>query len=159
GVRPFGPAARGLVDLVGEDRDRRRDGDVLDAEEVERVLPVQAGRRDPGAGQPVERDVVEYLVPGQVADGMPGEGIRDVGVAGRVVVDHPGGQADGGVRDPVERLRLRDHLYPVADALRIEEVQLFVRAAFLGGQASRRPVAGPQDVARERRRYLRGDDA
>ncbi len=95
GVGPLGPAARGPVDLLMEDGDGGRDGHVLDAEEVERVLPVQPGRGNPGVRQPVECDVVQDFVPGQVADGVPGEGVRDVLVAGRVVVDHPGGQADG----------------------------------------------------------------
>ena len=131
----------------------------LDAEEVERVLPVQPGRGNRGVRQPVERDVVQDLVPGQVADRVPRDGVGDVGVAGRVVVEHPGGQPDGRVRDPVERLRLGDHFDPVAEALRVEEVQLLVGALLLSGQARRRRAAGPQDVTREYRGDIGRDDA
>src|SRR5215216_5466560 len=41
GVGLLGPAPRGLVELVGEDAHRRRDGDALDVEEAEGVLPVE----------------------------------------------------------------------------------------------------------------------
>src|SRR5579875_3058840 len=75
GVGPLGPAARDLVDLVREGAHRGRDRDALDVEEADRVLPVQAGGGNPGVRQPVERDVVQDLVPGQVADGMSGEGV------------------------------------------------------------------------------------
>ena len=66
GIRAFGPASRGLVELVGEDADGERDRDGLGVEEVRLVLPVQAGRGNPGVGQPVERDVVEDVVSGEV---------------------------------------------------------------------------------------------
>ena len=74
GVGPLGPAARGLVDLLGEDGDGGRDGYALDPEEVVGILPVQPGRGNRSVRQPVEREVVQDLVPGQVADGVPGEG-------------------------------------------------------------------------------------
>jgi hypothetical protein len=47
GVGALGPAARGLVELVGEDTDGKRDRDGLGVEEVGLVLPVQAGRGKP----------------------------------------------------------------------------------------------------------------
>jgi len=47
GIRAFGPAARGLIELVGEDADGERDGDGLGVEEVSLVLPVQTSRGDP----------------------------------------------------------------------------------------------------------------
>src|SRR5215472_9543821 len=48
GIRALRPAARGLVELVGEDADGERDRDGLGVEEVRLVLPVQASRGDPG---------------------------------------------------------------------------------------------------------------
>src|SRR5689334_63686 len=92
GVGALGPAAGDLVYLVREGAHGGRDVHALDVEEAHRVLPVQPGRGDPGVGQPGKRDVVQHLVAGQVADRVPGEGIGDVGVAARVVVDHPGRQ-------------------------------------------------------------------
>src|SRR3712207_9556174 len=35
------------------------------------ALPVRPGRRCPGAGQPVQRDVVEDVVPGEIARRLP----------------------------------------------------------------------------------------
>ena len=67
GIRALGPAPRGLVELVGEDADGKRDGDVLGVEEVRLVLPVEAGRGNPGVRQPVQRDVVEDVVSRQGA--------------------------------------------------------------------------------------------
>src|SRR5438309_11490472 len=64
------PAPGGLVDLAGEDGDRRRDGEVLGAEVRELVLPVAAGRGDPGVCEPVEGDVVEHVVPRQPLRGL-----------------------------------------------------------------------------------------
>ena len=69
-VRLLRPASRGLVELVGEHADGEGDGDVLGVEEVRLVLPVEAGRGDPGVGQPVEGDVVQDVVSGEVALGV-----------------------------------------------------------------------------------------
>jgi hypothetical protein len=72
GVGRLDPAARGPEDLAGEggeaDRDldlRRRlaGGKRLGSSE----LPVPPGRRSPGPRQPVQRDVVEDVVAGEVA--------------------------------------------------------------------------------------------
>jgi hypothetical protein len=83
-----------LVELVGEDAHGGRDGDVLDVEEAEGVLPVETTRGNAGVGHPGERDVVQDLVSGQVADGVAGEGGGDVVEAAGVVIQHPGGQVD-----------------------------------------------------------------
>src|SRR3954469_12717611 len=61
----LGPAARRGVDLVREDADGDRDPDVLGLEEHQLVLPVQPRRRHRGVGEPVERDVVDHVVPRQ----------------------------------------------------------------------------------------------
>src|SRR6185437_3729437 len=42
GIRVLGPAPRGLIELVGEDADGKRDRDGPGVEEVRLVLPVQA---------------------------------------------------------------------------------------------------------------------
>src|SRR5215471_3414644 len=94
-ISPLRPCPGRLVDLVREDADGGRDGDALVVEEAELVLPVEAGRRDARVRQPVQRHVVEDLVPGEVADRVAVEGPHDVGEAPGIVVDHPGRQSDG----------------------------------------------------------------
>src|SRR6202042_434118 len=67
GIRALGPAPRGLIELVGEDADGIRNGDVLGVEEVRLVLPIETSRGNPGVRQPVQRDVVEDVVTRQGA--------------------------------------------------------------------------------------------
>jgi hypothetical protein len=67
GIGALGPASRGLVELVGEDADGKRDRNGLGVEKVCLVLPVQASRGDPGVGKPVEGDVVEDVVASEIA--------------------------------------------------------------------------------------------
>src|SRR5262244_147636 len=100
GVGPLGPAARRLILLAGEDARGHRDGHALGVEEAELVFPVQTRRRDPGVRHPVERDVVEDLLTRQLAGGARGPVQRRGDRRGRlaagiVVVQQPGGQADG----------------------------------------------------------------
>jgi hypothetical protein len=60
------------------------------------ALPVRPGRRRPGAGQPVHGDVVEDVVPGEAAGGLPvDKGAGDLVVGVDVVVDHPVARATG----------------------------------------------------------------
>src|SRR5260370_34693926 len=54
GVRALGPAAGGLIELVGEDADGERNRDGLGVEEVRLILPVQAGRAKPTPGRPTQ---------------------------------------------------------------------------------------------------------
>src|SRR3954451_179387 len=89
------PAARRLEDLAGEggegDRhvdSRRSLGGATCCGLA--VLPVRPRRRGAGAGQPVERDVVEDVISGEVVRGLvvdKGAGHLVVGVC--VVVEHP----------------------------------------------------------------------
>src|SRR5437867_11224007 len=60
-VAALRPATGGLVDLAREDGERSRDGEVLGAEVRGLVVPVAAGRGDPGVCQPVEGNVVEHV--------------------------------------------------------------------------------------------------
>jgi hypothetical protein len=106
------PAARRLVLLAGKDGHGNRDQDALGVEEATPVLPIETGRRDPRVRQPIQRDVVEDLVTGQFAGGAGGPVQRRGDGRGRlavgiVVVQQPGGQADGGIRDAVQGLWAR----------------------------------------------------
>ena len=139
GIRLLRPAPRGLIELVGKGAHGDRDGDALRREEGELALPVEARRRDRRVRQPVERDVVEDVVARQ-ALGLPVEDARDERVAARVVVEHPGGQADRRIRDRVQRLRAVRHLAGVAQAVLVEEVELVVRVLLVGREAGRRPA-------------------
>src|SRR5271169_2530164 len=76
-VRPLCPTPRGLVDLVGEGADGDRDFDAPHVEEACSVrdlrgVPVEARRGDRGVCQPIERDIVEDVVPRQ-ALGLTGK--------------------------------------------------------------------------------------
>ena len=66
-------------------------------EEVGLVLPIETSRRNSGVRQPVERDVVEEVVNGVGAGGMPLDDLLDQArLAGTVaVVEHEGGEIDG----------------------------------------------------------------
>src|SRR5215468_12754106 len=69
GVGPLGPAPRRLILLAGKDAYGHRDGDALGVEEAALVFPIETRRRDPRVRKPVERDVVEDLLPRQFARG------------------------------------------------------------------------------------------
>ena len=64
------------------------------AKKAKLVFPIETSRRNRRVRQPVERDVVEDIVSRQ-ALGLPVKDACDELVAARVVVEHPGGQADG----------------------------------------------------------------
>ena len=91
--------------------------------------------------------------------GLPSKALRDVLEAVGVVVEHPGGEGDGRIGEPVQRLRAIPHLERVADALREEEAQPVVGALLVGRQTGRRRVAGPEDVRCERLGYVGRDGA
>src|SRR5262245_23750549 len=100
GVGPFGPAPRRLVLLARKDARGHRDGHALGIEEATLVFPIQTRRRDPSVRHPVERDVVEDLLTRQLARGARGpvqsrDDRRGRLAAGIIVVQKPGGQADG----------------------------------------------------------------
>src|SRR6185437_4811798 len=92
----LGPAARGPEDLVGErgegDRERDLRGRLPGRTSLgPSSLPVRTRGRGPSAGQPVQRDVVENVVAGEVARGLAaGKPVGDLVVAVGVVVEHPG---------------------------------------------------------------------
>src|SRR5215469_7907356 len=75
GVRQLDPAARCSEDLAGERGEADRELDLRRSLPRRQslgssALPVRSGRRGPGARQPVQRDVVEDVVPGEIARGL-----------------------------------------------------------------------------------------
>src|ERR1700741_1351979 len=94
GIRLLRPVLRGYIDVVWESAARNRDGDVLRREKHELVFPIQTRRRHTRVGQPVERDVVEYVISRKSVCPT----IEDAGdemVTPNIVVDYPGGQSNG----------------------------------------------------------------
>src|SRR5207244_1467943 len=73
------------------------------------IVPVEPRRRDSRIGEPVQSDVVEYVVAGEALR-LSVEDTPDHFLAAGVVVHHPGGEADWRVHDPIERLRSIIHL-------------------------------------------------
>src|ERR1044072_5315486 len=96
GIGPLGPAAGRLVELLREDADGVRDRDRLGLEEACLFLPVKARGGDPRVRQPVQRDVVQDVVAGEVAATASLEDPCDQpGLAGAVaVVDREGSEID-----------------------------------------------------------------
>ena len=74
----------------------------------------------------------------------PSKDACDQLVAARVVIKEIGRQADGRIRDSVQRLRAQPHLEAVGDALLIDELQPLVR------EPSRR-LRDPMAPARRKR--------
>jgi hypothetical protein len=107
--------------------------DVLDVEKRKLVFPIETTRRNPRVSEPVERDVVEHVVSCKLILGLSwrgpmqrrGDRRRRLGIT-VTVADKPGCQADGRIRNSVERLRARRHL--VMLEVRILLVQPLPRA-------------------------------
>ena len=148
GVGLLGPAPPDPPDFAGKrgEPDRELDLRARLSRRVSgglRVLPVLPGRGGPGAGQLVQRDVVENVIPGQAAGGLPvQESAGDLVVAVGVVVEHPGRHGDGRVQQYVaDRLRPRVLLDEVAAAVGPEGGDRLKRRAFLPGGVRRRVAA------------------
>src|SRR5438128_10618673 len=92
-VRSLDPAPRRAKDLVREDREGRWNGDLALVDDAG-VLPVEPCSGGAGVREPVEGDVVEDVVSCEIALGLPCKDVCDLLVTARVVVDHPGSQAD-----------------------------------------------------------------
>src|SRR5215207_4758113 len=101
GIRRLDPAARGPEDLAGEGGEADRQRDIRRSLAGRKSLgsselPVPPGGRGTGARQPIQRDVVDDVVPGEIAHGLAVEkGAGDLVVAVRIVVEHPGRQGEG----------------------------------------------------------------
>src|ERR1700731_153603 len=120
GIRFLYPAPRSGVDLIGINADGNLDGDVLGGEKGKFVFQIQTSRRDRRVGEPVEGDVVEDVI-SRKALGLAGKDARHERLTGFVVVEYPGRQANGRVRNPVKRLWPVPYLEGVAKALLIEK--------------------------------------
>src|SRR5215510_8341482 len=137
GIGPLRPTARNGIDLVRKDAHGYRDGHALDVEKAELVcsgndLPIETSRRNPRVRQPVVGDVVEDVVACK-ALGVTVEDTCDRLVADHVVVEYPGGEADGGIRNAVQRLWAGPHLEGVGHVCRKKLLQLLVPVSFLVG--------------------------
>src|SRR5215213_3083911 len=141
GIGLLRPTLRHLIELVRKDTHGYRDGDALRVEEAELVLPIKTSRRDPRVRQPVVGDVVEDVVSGE-ALGLSVEDTCDQRQTSRVVVEHPGGKADGGIRNSVQRLWVGPHLECIGHVCRKEVPQLLVEACSLVIKTGRRRAAG-----------------
>jgi hypothetical protein len=125
-------------------------------------LPVQPGGRHTRVRQPVEGDVVEDVVPGQLAGQLTAQDLGDQPrLAGAVaVVDGEGCEVDRRVGHAVQRLWTRRHDLGIGHVLGVELAQLLVGAQLVGTQAGRRRVAeldGRVDLGRRRARHVRMD--
>ena len=111
-IGPLGPTPRRLIVLAGKDAHRSRDRDVGGVVKVDVTFPIEASRGNRRVRQPIEREVVEHVVAREVACGMSidrapehGRGDRRRRLAITVaVVKQPGCQADGRIRQSVQRL-------------------------------------------------------
>ena len=131
GIRFRGPALRCGVDLIRKDADANRDGNVFRGKEVELVFPLQTSRRNRGVREPIERDIVEDVVSRKPLR-LSGKHACDKRLAAGVVIEHPRGEADRGIFDPVQRLRTVRHLQCVAKAVLVEIVELIERVLLVG---------------------------
>ena len=100
GIRPLCPTPRGLILLARKDAHGYRNGDALGVEKAAFIFPVETRRRDSRVRQPITRDVVEELVTREFARGARGPVQSRGDRRGRlafsiIVVEKPGGQADG----------------------------------------------------------------
>src|SRR5918998_6016980 len=100
GVGLLCPTPRGLICLAGKDARGHRNGDALGVPKATLVFPIETRRRDPRVRQPIKRDIVEDLLTRQFARGARGPVQSRDDRRGRlavsiIVVEKPGGQADG----------------------------------------------------------------
>src|SRR5262249_58942170 len=116
GVGLFDPTPRGRTYFIREHTHDRGDGDAFRFKEGELVLPIETRRRNTRVRQPVERDVVENVVPRE-ALGLTVEEACDQLIAPDVVVEDPGREANRGIRNTVQRLRTGAHLQRLAPAV------------------------------------------
>src|SRR4029453_7267905 len=119
-----------------------RNGDVVVVEEGALVFHIETSAGHARVRQPGEGDVVEDVVPREIAVRLPiDKQFHDVRVAGHVVVDHPGGKGDGRVRQPVQGLRVCGHHHLRRDVL-VKECHLVVCLLLLSRETRRRGRPG-----------------
>jgi len=69
-ICPLGPSSRGLIVLAGKDAHRGRDRDIGRVIKVEMKFPIETARGNRRVRQPVEGEVVEYIISCQVTCGV-----------------------------------------------------------------------------------------
>jgi hypothetical protein len=69
-IRPLRPTSRGLIVLAGKDAHRCWDGDIRRVIKIEVKFPIEASRGNRRVRQPVEGEVVEYIISCQVTCGV-----------------------------------------------------------------------------------------
>jgi hypothetical protein len=97
-IGSFCPTPRGCIDLVRKGAHGSRDRDTFRGKKGQLAFPVESSRRDRRIRQPLERDILEDVVWRQAlrrqAVTLTVEDSCDERLTARVVVDHPGGEAD-----------------------------------------------------------------
>src|SRR5271170_2628136 len=116
-IRPLCPTPGGLIVLAGKDAHSSWDGDISRVIKIEVKFPIETSRRNRRVRQPVECEVVEYIVSCQVTCGVSinrapehcrGDRRRRLAIT-VTVVKEPSCQADGRIRQSVQRLRTSRH--------------------------------------------------
>jgi len=73
-IRPLCPTPRGFIVLAGKDAHSCWDGDIGCVIKIEVKFPIETSRRNRRVRQPVECEVVEYIVSCQVTCGVHTDG-------------------------------------------------------------------------------------
>jgi hypothetical protein len=124
GIRPLRPTPRGWIEFVGKDAHGNRDGDAFALKYPLPQFPNRDGRRKAPCSS--TSDVMLSRMSSRVRPSVVPKDARDQLVAARVVIEEISRQADGRIRDSVQRLRPQPHLEPVGDSLLIDELQTLV---------------------------------
>src|SRR5438128_9921144 len=127
GIRALCPTPRGLIELVRKGAHGSRDRDTFRGEKGKLAFPIETSRRYGRFRQPVERDIIEYVVTRQPL-GLAIKHARDERATPVVVVEHPGSQPDRGIGERGQRLRAVRHLLIMAASVFVKEVELIPRA-------------------------------
>src|SRR5204863_9585363 len=97
------PTPRGCIDFVWKDAHGSGNRHVFWGEKWKLTLPIQTSRGNRRVRKPIECDVVQDVV-SRKAFKLPIEDPSDERVAACIVVEHPGAEADGRIRNPRQRL-------------------------------------------------------
>ena len=125
-IRPLRPTSRGLIVLAGKDAHSSWDRDIGRVIKIEVKFPIETSRRNRRVRQPVECEVIEYIVSCQVTCGVSINRAPEYCRSDRcrwlaitvTVVKEPSCQADGRIRQSVQRLRASRHHLCVGTFLR-----------------------------------------
>src|SRR6266849_8406100 len=136
GIRLLCPTPWSCIDLVWKYTHGSRDRHTFRSEKGQLAFPIETSGRNRRIRQPVERHIVEDVV-AREAFTLAIEDACDERITAGVVVEHPGGKADRGILDPVQRLRTVRHLLGVTKPVLVEKVELIPRMLLVGREAGR----------------------